>query len=75
MNKKKTANFTEDADDSPEDEKLKNRITKRLLAVENDEDPRKSMRRSRRMSRNATRSMVGSSMITAEGPDYIPLVD
>jgi hypothetical protein len=69
MDKKKTANFPLDADDSPEDEKPKSRITKRLLAVENDDNPRNSMKRSRRLSKKTTRSMVGSSMITAEGPD------
>ena len=74
MKQKKTGNFP-DEDDSPQEEKPKNRLTKRLLAVENEEDPRKSMRRSRRMSKKTTRSMLGSSMITAEGQDYIPLVD
>ena len=69
MDKKKTANFPLDADDSPEDEKPKSRITKRLLAVENDDNPRNSMKRSRRLSKKTTRSMVGSSMITADGPD------
>ena len=69
MDKKKTANFPFDADDSPEDEKPKSRITKRLLAVENDDNPRNSMKRSRRLSKKTTRSMVGSSMITADGPD------
>ena len=69
MDKKNTANFPLDADESPEDEKPKSRITTRLLAVENDDNPRNSMKRSRRLSKKTTRSMVGSSMITAEGPD------
>ena len=75
MNKGITASFQPVQDDSDEKEVLQNRLTKRLLAVEEDDyDTRRSMRRSRR-SKRATRSMLASSMISAEGHDYIPLVD
>jgi len=75
MKKGNTAKFEADQDDSNDEQVPQNRLTKRLLAVEEDEDDtRRSMRRSRR-SKRATRSMLGNSMISAEAQDYIPLVD
>ena len=65
-----------DVDESPG--KPANRLTKRLLQVDNerDEASRSSMRRSKRMSKKASRSMLASSMISGDGGNsYIPLAD
>jgi hypothetical protein len=77
MKKVPTSKFNDlDGEDDSID-KPSNRLTKRLLAVENDDENREnSMRRSKRMSKKGKRSMLASSMISNDGANnYIPMAD